>query len=71
MDVFYHVKQLMLEIATLEAQLREKKSAIDKLFAVLTPQEKLILDLPATSDSGVKPSEPVEEVAGRKAPKKA
>jgi hypothetical protein len=46
MDVFYHVKQLMLEIATLEAQLREKKSAIEKLFAVLTPQEKLILDLP-------------------------
>jgi hypothetical protein len=57
MDVFYHVKQLMLEIATLEAQLREKKSAIEKLFAVLTPQEKLILDLPGQDDQVEKKTE--------------
>ena len=58
MDVFYHVKQLMLEIATLEAQLREKKTAIDKLFAVLTPQEKLILDLPDKDEQAGKKGEP-------------
>jgi len=45
MDVFYHVKQTMLEISTLETQLREKKTAMEKLLAVLTPQEKLLLDL--------------------------
>jgi hypothetical protein len=65
MDVFYHVKQLMLEIATLEAQLREKKTAIDKLFAVLTPQEKLLLDLPEKDEQAEKKTE------APKAPKKA
>ena len=64
MDVFYHVKQLMLEISTLEAQLREKKTAIEKLFAVLTPQEKLLLDLPDKEEQA-------EKKAEAKAPKKA
>jgi hypothetical protein len=48
MDVVYHVKQLMLEIATLEAQLREKKTEMEKLILALTDQERLLMDLPAT-----------------------
>ena len=54
----------MLEISTLEAQLREKKTAIEKLFAVLTPQEKLLLDLPDKEGQA-------EKKAEAKAPKKA
>jgi hypothetical protein len=46
MDVVYHVKQLSLEIATLEAQLREKKAEMQKLIPALTDQERLLMDLP-------------------------
>jgi hypothetical protein len=46
MDVVYHVKQLSLEIATLEAQLREKKSELEKLLPALSDQERLLMDLP-------------------------
>jgi hypothetical protein len=49
MDILYHVKQLMLEIATLEAQLRDKKSEMKKLVPALTEQERLLMDLPAST----------------------
>lgn len=47
MDIVYHVKQLTLEIATLEAQLRDKKTEMEKLVPALTEQERLLMDLPA------------------------
>jgi hypothetical protein len=49
MDVFYHVKQLMLEVRTLESQLRDKKGEMQKLIPALTDQERLLMDLPATT----------------------
>jgi hypothetical protein len=45
MDFVYHVKQLMLEISTLEAQLRDKKAEMQKLIPALTDQERLLMDL--------------------------
>jgi hypothetical protein len=49
MDVFYHVKQLMLEVRTLETQLRDKKAEMQKLIPALTEQERLLMDLPTTT----------------------
>jgi hypothetical protein len=58
MDVFYHVKQLMLEISTLEAQLRDKKAEMQKLIPALTEQERLLMDLPAMPEKTLeKPAE--------------
>jgi hypothetical protein len=48
MDILYHVKQLVVEIGTLEVQLREKKAEMQKLIPALTEQERLLMDLPAT-----------------------
>jgi hypothetical protein len=57
MDVFYHVKQLMLEIGTLEAQLRDKKAEMQKLIPALTEQERLLMDLPKEEKPPEKPAE--------------
>jgi hypothetical protein len=48
MDVVYHIKQLSLEINTLEVQLRDKKSELEKLMPALSDQERLLMDLPPT-----------------------
>jgi hypothetical protein len=45
MDFVYHVKQLALEISTLEAQLRDKKAEMQKLIPALSDQERLLMDL--------------------------
>lgn len=45
MDFLYLTKQLNHEIEIGEAQLREKKTARDKLVKLLTPQEKALLDV--------------------------
>jgi hypothetical protein len=58
MDVFYHVKQLMLEVRTLETQLRDKKAEMQKLIPALTEQERLLMDLPAMPEKT--PEKPVE-----------
>jgi hypothetical protein len=63
MDVVYHVKQLMLEIGTLEAQLRDKKAEMQKLIPALTAQEKLLMDLPAVP----KDEPPTPDMEGPKA----
>jgi hypothetical protein len=44
MDFPYLVKQLNHEIEIGESQLREKKSARDKLLKLLSPQEKALLE---------------------------
>jgi hypothetical protein len=58
MDVFYHVKQLMLEVRTLETQLRDKKAEMQKLIPALTEQERLLMDLPAMPEKT--PEKPAE-----------
>jgi hypothetical protein len=45
MDFSYLVKQLRHEIAIAEDQLREKKTARDKLLKLLSPQEKALLEV--------------------------
>jgi hypothetical protein len=61
MDVVYHVKQLALEITTLEAQLREKKAEMQKLIPALTEQERLLMDLAIPKEE--KPMEKTAETA--------
>jgi len=60
MDIFYAVKQLAHEIDVLEAQIREKKNAVTKLWPTLSHQEQLLIDspsmLPEPSPSEGKPT---------------
>jgi hypothetical protein len=62
MDVFYAVKQLSHEVNILEAQLREKKAALQKLWPALSHQEQLLIDspsmLPEPAPSEGKPAPP-------------
>lgn len=51
MDISYAVKQLDREIEVAEAQLREKKTARNKLYAALTPQEQVLFNPPAAADT--------------------
>jgi hypothetical protein len=44
MDFTYLVKQLDTEIGHLTTQLREKTAARAKLFQVLSPQEKVLVE---------------------------
>jgi hypothetical protein len=56
MDVFYAVKQLSHELNILEAQVREKKAALQKLWPALSHQEQLLIDSPSMP-TGPVPSE--------------
>lgn len=62
MDVFYAVKQLAHELNVLEAQVREKKTALQKLWPALSHQEQLLIDspsmLPQPGPSEGKPAAP-------------
>jgi hypothetical protein len=62
MDIFYAVKQLAHEVKILEAQIREKKEALVKLFPTLSHQEQLLIDspsmLPEPAPSVGKPAAP-------------
>ena len=55
MDVAYHIKQLVLEISTLEAQLRDKKVEMQKLIPALTDQERLLMDLTIAKEKPLEP----------------
>jgi hypothetical protein len=64
MDVLYAVKQLSIEINVLEAQLREKKTALQKLWPALSHQEQLLIDSPSM------PTEPAPSEGKPAAPDK-
>jgi hypothetical protein len=57
MDVLYAVKQLVHELNVLEAQVREKKTALGKLWPALSHQEQLLIDSPSMLPEGPVPSE--------------
>jgi hypothetical protein len=46
MDVLHVARQLSHELTILEAQLREKKATLQKLWPLLSEQDRLILDSP-------------------------
>jgi hypothetical protein len=48
----------MLEVRTLETQLRDKKAEMQKLIPALTEQERLLMDLPAIQEKT--PEKPAE-----------
>jgi hypothetical protein len=69
MDVFYSAKQLTHEVNILEAQLREKKAALQKLWPALSHQEQLLIDSPSMKPEPA-PSEGKPAAPDKPKPKK-
>jgi hypothetical protein len=70
MDIFYAVKQLTHEIIVLEAQIREKKNALTKLWPTLSHQEQLLIDSPSMLPEPA-PSEGKPPASDKPKPKKS